>query len=208
MRESSSAATALADGIPGPPGPGVRATRSPPASTVADSPEVMLRLADDHDRIAGELNDLMASAVLGGTGPGSRTGADRRALCRGQNPARHQRAGPGDQGHQGCGVRFPPAGLACAREVRPRMTTTGQGEWCRQCWPAGPGGMSANPSCPRLPAIIRPVPAAASGSAVPGSRRRRAAGRSHRCLRSRWPGLPGREFPRGARRNRGRRSAR
>ena len=52
------------------------------------------------------------------------------------------------------------------------MTPTGQGEWCRQCWPGGPGGMSANPSCPRLPAIagrflprrrVAPCPALAAG---------------------------------------------
>ena len=64
MRESSSAATALADGLPGPPGPGARPTRSPPASTVADSPEVMLRLADDHDRIAGGLNDIVVRRLF------------------------------------------------------------------------------------------------------------------------------------------------
>ena len=90
MCESSSAATALADGIPGPPGPGMRATRSPPASTVADSPEVMLRLADDHDRIAGELNDLVArrlfsagldlEAALGLTGEHCAAGRIRRAI--------------------------------------------------------------------------------------------------------------------------------
>jgi hypothetical protein len=34
--------------------------------------------------------------------------------------------------------------------------------------------------------MSRSAPAAAPGSAVPGSRRRRAAGRSHRCPRSRW----------------------
>ena len=59
-----------------------------------------------------------APAVLGRTGPGSRAGADRRAPCRGQDPARRQRAGPGDQGHQGHGVRFWPAGLTCRRQVR------------------------------------------------------------------------------------------
>jgi hypothetical protein len=64
MRESTSAATALADGIPAPPGPGARPTRSPPASTVAGSPEMMLRLADDHDRIAGELRDIVARRLF------------------------------------------------------------------------------------------------------------------------------------------------
>ena len=64
MRESSSAATALADGIPGPPGPGVRPALSPQASTVAGSPEMMLRLADDRDRIAGELNDIVVHRLF------------------------------------------------------------------------------------------------------------------------------------------------
>ena len=64
MRDSSSVATAPADGIPGPPGPGMRPTRSPPASTVAGSPEMMLRLADDRDRIAGELSDIVVRRLF------------------------------------------------------------------------------------------------------------------------------------------------
>ena len=64
MRDSSSVATAPADGIPGPPGPGTRPTRSPPASTVAGSPEMMLRLADDRDRIAGELSDIVVRRLF------------------------------------------------------------------------------------------------------------------------------------------------
>lgn len=64
MRDSSSVATALADGIPGSPGPGARPTRSPPASTVAGSPEMMLRLAEDRDRIAGELSDIVVRRLF------------------------------------------------------------------------------------------------------------------------------------------------
>lgn len=64
MRGSSSAATALADGIPAPPGPGARPTRSSPASTAAGSPEMMLRLTDDHGQIAGEFMYPTVSEVL------------------------------------------------------------------------------------------------------------------------------------------------
>lgn len=64
MRDSSSVATALADGIPGSPRPGARPTRSPPASTVAGSPEMMLRLAEDRDRIAGELSDIVVRRLF------------------------------------------------------------------------------------------------------------------------------------------------
>ena len=108
-----------AEGIPGLPGPGMRPARDPPASSAA-------RLAGDDaapgrrsrpDRREAERH-RGAPAVLGGTGPGSRAGADRRAPCGGQDPARRQRAGPGDQGHQEHGVRFWPAGLTCRRQVR------------------------------------------------------------------------------------------
>ena len=63
MRDSSSVAAGAADGIPGLRGPGVRPTRSPPASTVAGSPEMMLRLAEDRDRIAGGLSDIVVRRV-------------------------------------------------------------------------------------------------------------------------------------------------
>jgi signal transduction histidine kinase len=46
------------------PGPGVRPTRGPPASTAAGSPEMMLRLADDRDWIAGGLNDIVARRLF------------------------------------------------------------------------------------------------------------------------------------------------
>ena len=64
MRDSSNVVTALAYGMPGPPGPGARPTRSPPASTVAGSPEMMLRLAEDRDRIAGELSDIVVRRLF------------------------------------------------------------------------------------------------------------------------------------------------
>jgi hypothetical protein len=64
MRESSSVATALADGIPGPTGVGARPSRSPPASTVAGSPERIPRLTGDHDRIAAERNDIVAHRLF------------------------------------------------------------------------------------------------------------------------------------------------
>jgi signal transduction histidine kinase len=64
MRESSSVASARADGIPGLAGPGPRPTRGPPASTAAGSPEMTLRLTDDHDRIADGLNDLVARRLF------------------------------------------------------------------------------------------------------------------------------------------------
>ena len=64
MRDSFSVAAAPADGIPEPPGPSTRPTRSPPASTVAGSPEIMLRLAEDRDRIAGELSDIVVRRLF------------------------------------------------------------------------------------------------------------------------------------------------
>jgi hypothetical protein len=51
-------------GCRGLPGPGAWPARGPPASTAAGSPETTLRLTDDHDRIAGELNDLVARRLL------------------------------------------------------------------------------------------------------------------------------------------------
>jgi hypothetical protein len=64
MRDSSSVADALADGIPGPPGPGARPTRSLPVSTAPGSPEMMLCLAADRDRIVGELSDIVAHRLF------------------------------------------------------------------------------------------------------------------------------------------------
>jgi hypothetical protein len=59
MRESSSVPAVPAEAIPGLPGLGVRSARGLPASTAVGSPEMMLRLTDDHDRIAGGLNDIV-----------------------------------------------------------------------------------------------------------------------------------------------------
>jgi hypothetical protein len=59
MRESISVATAPTVGIPGLRGPGTRPTRDPPASAAADSLEMTLRLIEDHDRIAGMLNETL-----------------------------------------------------------------------------------------------------------------------------------------------------
>jgi hypothetical protein len=64
MRESSSVASGPADGIPGLPGSGARPTRGPPASAAAGSPETTLRLTGDHERIGGELNDLVAGRLF------------------------------------------------------------------------------------------------------------------------------------------------
>ncbi len=64
MRESASVAAVPSDGIRGLPGPGVRSTRGPPASTAVGSPETTPRLADDHDRIADGLNDIVARRLF------------------------------------------------------------------------------------------------------------------------------------------------
>jgi hypothetical protein len=64
MRESSSVAAVPAESMPGLPRPGVRPTRGLLASTAAGSPEMMLRLADDHDRIAGGLNDIVVRRLF------------------------------------------------------------------------------------------------------------------------------------------------
>jgi signal transduction histidine kinase len=90
MRESSSVASAPTDGIPGLPGPAAGPTRGPPAGTVAGSAEMALRLAEDHDRIAGRLNDKVAcrlfsagldlEAALALTGEHRATGRIRHAI--------------------------------------------------------------------------------------------------------------------------------
>jgi hypothetical protein len=64
MRESSSVSAVPADGMPGLPGPGMRPTRGPSASTAAGSPEMTLRLAGDRDRIAAGLNDIAACRLF------------------------------------------------------------------------------------------------------------------------------------------------
>ena len=53
-----------AEGIPGLPGPGLRPTRDPPASSAAGLPDMTLRLAGDHDRIAARLNDIVARRLF------------------------------------------------------------------------------------------------------------------------------------------------
>ena len=53
-----------AEGIPVLPGPGMRPTRDPPASSAAGSPEMTLRLAGDHDRIAGRLSEIVARRLF------------------------------------------------------------------------------------------------------------------------------------------------
>jgi Histidine kinase len=64
MRESSSVAAAPTSGMPGPARARRVADPRSPAGTAAGSPETTLRLADDHDRIAGELNDLVAGRLF------------------------------------------------------------------------------------------------------------------------------------------------
>jgi hypothetical protein len=64
MRDSSSVAAFPADGLPGLPRLGARPTRGSPASTVAESPETMLRLAEDRDRIAGGLSDIVVRRLF------------------------------------------------------------------------------------------------------------------------------------------------
>ena len=64
MRESISVATAAAAGIPGLPGPSMRPTRDPPVGTAADSLEMTLRLVEDHDRIAGRLDDILVHRLF------------------------------------------------------------------------------------------------------------------------------------------------
>jgi signal transduction histidine kinase len=47
-----------------PPGPDVRPGRRSRAARAADSPEMSLRLAEDHDRIAEGLNDLVVRRLF------------------------------------------------------------------------------------------------------------------------------------------------
>ena len=42
----------------------MRPAHDPPASSAADSPEMTLRLAGDHDQIAGRLNDIVAHRLF------------------------------------------------------------------------------------------------------------------------------------------------
>ncbi len=46
------------------PRPAVRPTRGPPAAQEPDSPAMMLRLAEDHDRIAEGLNDVVVRRLF------------------------------------------------------------------------------------------------------------------------------------------------
>jgi len=69
MRESSSVAAVPADGMPGLPGPGARSAGGPAASTAAGSAEMMLRLADDHDRIARRPNEIVTRRLFSAAGP-------------------------------------------------------------------------------------------------------------------------------------------
>ena len=134
MRESTSAAAAPADGIPAPPGPSARPTRGPPASTVAGSPEMLLSLADDHDRIAGELSDIVArrlfSAGLDLEAALELTG-EYRTAARIQHATSELDLAIRAVRDIAFDSRRP--GSPAAREVRPRMTAAGQGEWWRQC---------------------------------------------------------------------------
>lgn len=68
MRESSSVAGVPAGGMPGLPGPRVRPAGGPTASTAVGSAEMMLRMADDHDRIAGRPNDIVTRRLFSGAG--------------------------------------------------------------------------------------------------------------------------------------------
>ncbi len=64
MREPSIVATFPAELKPELPGSGVRPTRGPPASPAACSLEMKLYLAEDHDRIAGGLNDIVVRRLF------------------------------------------------------------------------------------------------------------------------------------------------
>ena len=64
MRESTSVATAPAERLQEQPAPGTRPTRDPPAGTAADSLAMTLRMIEDHDRIAGLLNDTLVHRLF------------------------------------------------------------------------------------------------------------------------------------------------
>jgi signal transduction histidine kinase len=64
MRESTSVAAAPAERLQEQPGPGTRPTRDPPAGTAADSLAMTLRMIEDHDRIAGLLNDTLVHRLF------------------------------------------------------------------------------------------------------------------------------------------------
>ncbi len=95
---------------------------------------MMLRLTDDHDRIAGEPNDIVAhrlfSAGLALEAALALTG-EPRAAARIQHAISELDLAIRDISDVVFDSRQPdsPAG----RKVRPRMTITGPREWCRQC---------------------------------------------------------------------------
>jgi hypothetical protein len=62
MRESPMPCATVAAAQVVPERPTVRPTRGPPAA--ADSPETALRLAEDHDRIAERLSDVVARRIF------------------------------------------------------------------------------------------------------------------------------------------------
>ena len=158
-------------------GPACGRPAVPQPARLPGSPETTLRLADDHDRIADELNDLVAGRLRSA---GLDLEAARGLIGEHRAAGRIQHAiselGPGDQGYQGYGVRFLPGGLACRRDA-------GLGAWwCCQV-----------PRRAVVPGLLAPPAAARAGTRAPAARWRNdrvaAAAARGRCGRS-WPVPP------------------